>query len=342
MIIDYIKNVFICLLAIGLLVACSKDDDSAEEVRGNGVIYGKIIDEDNNDPIQGVSVTIYPGGKTTITGANGQYEFTGLSNGGYIVQVSKKGYLSKVESLSVTSSDISNQADAALRAGNSCLNIMLGELDFGDNNSSKAFVISNVGNKAISWHLYSDYHSFLSFDMTEGTLDPSESVAVNVNLLRMGTSAELNSFPIYIYAEGEEMGAIATVNRHKGGLFDSLLVGTWTMQEHQFWQTDMNDFTYNRIVSENGGFITINNDFSFERYERQFINNGIDNVDNMFSYNFESGEYSYDEANAVVQFGEYGNIYRINKLTQEYLELETPQFKNQKEGELIIYKRWKE
>lgn len=338
---NVLKGMALLLVVITLLAACSNDSELDVREQGNGIVFGRIVDENTNNPIQGSSVTIYPGGRTMVTGNNGQYEFVGLSNGCYIVQISKKGYLSQVETVSIDPSNISIQSDVTLCEGDACLSVMLGELDFGDNHSSKTFVVSNKGNKTITWNLYSDYHSFLSFDITEGMLAPNECVAVNVNILRMGTSAELNSFPIYIYAEGEELGAIATVNRTKDGTFNSLLIGTWSLEEKEFWQYDANDYTYNVYNSANAVYITFNEDFSYTSYERQFINNGIENVDNMFSYKYNEKQFSYDQANNMIQIGEYGQIYKINNLTNEYLELETPQFREQEGGERLLFKRWK-
>lgn len=334
-------NILLFFFFATFIMACSGSNEMEEVITGNGIIYGRIVDEDTTDPIQGASITIYPGGKTTVTGNNGQYEFTALTDGSYIIQISKKGYLSKAEFTSASVANLNTQVDVTLSKGEACLNIMLGELDFGDNSSSKAFIISNNGNKSIAWSLYSDYHKFLSFDKTSGNLQPNENIAINVSILRMGTSAEVKFFPIYIYAEGEELGAIATVNRIKGGLSNSLLIGTWTLINQEFWQENANDITYNTINTENVGYFTINNNFTFERYEKMYVNNGLEKLDNMLNYYYENGEFSYDQANGMIQLGEYGDIYQINNLTKDYLELETPQFQNQKEGVIVLYKRCK-
>lgn len=337
----FIKYIFTCVAAGLMLVACSDDSDEQQDnVRGVGVVYGRITDDASNEPVQGANVTIYPGGKTVVTGQDGHYEFTGLTTGGYIVQLSKNGYLSQVEAPVVTTTDVNVQADASLHSGESCLDILLGELDFGNNSSAKTFVISNKGNKTIHWNLYSDYHSFLYFDKTEGALGPTESVAVNVNLIRSGTSAELNSFPIYIQADGEELGAIATINRYAGGKLNSLLVGTWALEEQSFWQKDIDDITYNKYPLTNSGFMVFHDDYTYEDYERQFIySQNVENADNMFNYEYETGNYSYDQANGVLQLGEYGRVFHILNLNKEYLELEQIVMQGQKEATILLLKR---
>lgn len=333
------KNNIILFLIIFSLFSCS--DDSDEQVEsGKGVVYGFIVDSHSNEPIQGANVRLYPGGKSVITGQDGRYEFVGLRTGNYIVQYSKQGYLSSVGAPIVSSNNITVQYDMSLDKGESCLDLFLGELDFGNSSSAKTFVVSNKGSKTIRWHLYSDYHSYLNFDITEGELDPSESVAVNVNLLRNGTSAEITAFPIYIQTGNEKLGAIATISQYNNGSLNSLLVGTWIVKESQFWQKDIDDITYNHYDSENGAWITFNSNYSYEVYERQFIYDvNITNGDNMFHYQYYTDSYSYDMANGILQLGEYGAVYSIANLSKDYLELHEILMKDQDKGSTMILKR---
>ena len=339
----YMKNgrILIYVLLLSLFISTSCSDESEVQIEtGVGVVYGTILDSQNNEPLQGATVKIYPGGKSVVTGHDGQYEFTGLRNGGYIVQYSKQGYLSSVSSPVISSGNSKSQNDISLDTGEPCLELFLGELDFGNNLSAKTFVVSNKGNKTISWSLYSDYNSFLSFDNKGGVLAPSESVAVNVNLLRTGTSAEITSFPIYIQANGEKLGAIATVSLYNDVSLNSLIVGTWTLVQQEFWEYSLNQFTYNTYDTENGVWLTFGANYEYKIYERQFMyNQDISNQDHMFSYQHLSGKFSYDIANGIVQLGEYGTVYSINKLSKDYLELHEIPLKDKDKGSTILFKR---
>ena len=55
------------LLAIG---ACTS---SEEEIIGS--IYGKVTDSKNGKVLQGVTITLIPGGLSRTTGSDGTYEF---------------------------------------------------------------------------------------------------------------------------------------------------------------------------------------------------------------------------------------------------------------------------
>lgn len=333
------KNTLIIILNLLTLFSCSKDSEEHIEM-GKGVVYGYIIDGNSNEPIQGANVKLYPGGKSVVTGQDGRYEFAELTTGGYIVQYSKQGYLSSVSSPVIASKNSSVQNDVSLYKGESCLELFLGELDFGNSSSAKTFVISNKGTKSIQWHLYSDYHSFLSFDITEGTLEPSESVAVNVHLIRNGTSAEIKAFPIFVQSGNEKAGAIATVGLYSDGNLNSLLIGTWILKETQFWQRDIDDITYNIYDNENSVWFTFNSNYSYEFYERQFIyGSNVTNEDNMFYYQYYTGNYSYDIANGILQLGEYGSIFTIANLSKDYLELHEILMKDQETGRKMILKR---
>ncbi len=333
----------IAIIALSIVqVACSNDDvaDNAIQTAGVGVIYGTVTDSETNEPLQGANVILYPGGKSMVTGRDGNFEFAGLENGGYIVQFMKNGYLAQVESPVVSVNDTRVPADAVMDRGESCLDILLGELDFGDYSSAKAFVISNNGNKAINWSLYSDYNSYLRFDVTKGTLEPMENVAVNVSLLRGGTSMELKDFPIYIQAGAEKLAAIATVNRHHGGKLNSLLVGVWSSTYSEFWQVGIDKVVYSTEKTQNKEWLTINSDYSYSRYSRSFnYSEDVSDVGNMFHYENEIGIYSYDAANGIVQFGEYGPVFEIVKLTNEYLELSTKTMQGQNSAQRSVYKR---
>ena len=60
---------------------------------------------DGTDPIQGASVTI--GSTTKTTGSAGGCSFTGVSEGSVSVEVSKEGYTTKTETITVDSTHTS-------------------------------------------------------------------------------------------------------------------------------------------------------------------------------------------------------------------------------------------
>lgn len=322
---------YLCFIS-GFLFSCSTDDIEPEI--GQGRIYGCVIDASTNEPVAGVLITLYPGGDTFISGSDGTYEFANILAGGYILQVSKENYYSNVNSITVGESG-NTSLDVHIHKGIPCLDVLMGELNFGDISSSKVFIISNIGNDDITWNLYSDYLDMLSIDQTTGVLAPGENTAVNVSLKR-GLNMDNSSFPIYVRSGNDELGVIATINRASGGLQNSLLLGDWTMVESEAWSESNNCFIINQF-SKGQVVVRFRTDFVME----WFIHQIIPWRDEVFHYNYEFDRYFYDPANNVVSLsGAYRTaIYQILYLDSERLELETIDLKDSKERTRDCYVR---
>ena len=55
-------------------------------------IHGTVIDETTTVPVEGVLVSLSPGGLSKTTDAAGYFEFTDLESGQYTITVQKNGY----------------------------------------------------------------------------------------------------------------------------------------------------------------------------------------------------------------------------------------------------------
>ena len=76
------------LLAMGLS-SCSGND----EYNFYSTLYGTVSDSESGNPINAATIVLSPGGKTTVSGADGRYEFSDLDVMQYTVTVQKDGYL---------------------------------------------------------------------------------------------------------------------------------------------------------------------------------------------------------------------------------------------------------
>lgn len=329
------------LFVVAFSVSCSKSEQY-ETVFGDGIVYGRIVDGETGEPVSGCTVTLYPGGHSVVTGSNGQYEFRNLIDEGYLLQISKSGYYSSAEA--VTLYDGSNvQADVSLFAGYACLNVMIGELYFSRATTSKVFVVSNIGDRTIDWNLYTDYNRILSFDKESGTLAPGENVAVTVSMNRTMTNGDLTSFPVYVYAGREELGIIATINKESAGMNNSILVGDWALANQLFWSEVDEEYMYNTFALDNIIF-RFRPDFFYELHDRS-IGTGVDGDDaeNILHYNYYIGDYTYDPANGILVIDselEYDkDIYRINKLSEKVMELESIELKDEKKYKKMTFVR---
>lgn len=89
------KILFLCLMALPLLMSCSKD-----EYDSFGTLYGVVTDTNTGAPLGNVTVTLSPGGASKLTGSNGLFEFEELTPQQYTITVQKPGYQTNRKTLS--------------------------------------------------------------------------------------------------------------------------------------------------------------------------------------------------------------------------------------------------
>ena len=75
------------LCSVGL-VSCK--DELAQELTGS--IIGTVADATTGEPVPTVNVSLEPGGKSALTGSDGNYMFTDLKAGTYTLTLTKEGY----------------------------------------------------------------------------------------------------------------------------------------------------------------------------------------------------------------------------------------------------------
>ena len=124
-----IYNILVLAMFGFSVISCSDSEDDEVVVTGNCIVFGTIVDGQTNEPLQGASVTLYPSGRTVVTGASGQYEFRNITSSGYLLQVSKADYLSNTQSVTLENG-IPAQSDITLTPGSPSLKVLFGELFF--------------------------------------------------------------------------------------------------------------------------------------------------------------------------------------------------------------------
>ena len=169
------------LIGFAVVVACTKDE---EVFTGN--ILGKVTDAVTGEVLQGVTVTITPGGLSRTTGSDGYFEFRDLDPKQYEIQARKSGFNTNSKTVTVvtdrdTSGDI--QLTPVVQEGK--LELSVSSLNFGSQNSSLSFNILNKGNNSFNWNISGlDKIDWLSVSPTTGTLAAGKSNAVTVALKR--------------------------------------------------------------------------------------------------------------------------------------------------------------
>lgn len=200
-------SLLFCLIALG---ACEEDP---EVLTGN--IVGKVTDSSTGEVLQGVTVTITPGGLARTTGSDGYFEFRDLEPKQYEIQARKEGYTTNNKTVNViTGYDITGDIQLTPIAQDGKLALDVSSLNFGSQNSSLSFNIQNKGNKAFNWNISGqDKANWLSVSPTTGTLQAGKSNAVTVTLNRdriteykeaiLTINADNESLPLKITAEAE-------------------------------------------------------------------------------------------------------------------------------------------
>ena len=183
-----IRSFAFALLSV-LLTACGGSDP----VDVSGGIVGTVYDSDNN-PLQGVAMTLTPLGKTTTTGQNGTYSFNDIDAGNYRVQARKSGYQEDTKTVNVS---VGGNAtlDFHLSTSTSKLELSTDILDFGADATSLPFTIKNTGYATLQWQAsLSKDAQWLQCTPASGTTEigKTSSIVVNVNrsLLSIGTYTE--------------------------------------------------------------------------------------------------------------------------------------------------------
>ena len=186
----------IAFVLISLLMAACGGSDPVDV---SGGIVGTVYDSDNN-PLQGVSMTLTPLGKTTTTGQNGTYSFNDIDAGSYRVQARKSGYQEDTKTVNVSV------------GGNSTL-------DFGNDNTTLTLDIKNTGSAQLSWQVSEDV-SWLQCIPTSGTTQAGQTSSVIVNVDRTGLSRGNYSQTLAISSNGGS--AVVKVNMGVQGLTVSI------------------------------------------------------------------------------------------------------------------------
>ena len=87
------KSIFlICtalLLGAGVFNSCANRTEYPDI---SATIYGVVTEQGNGEPVAGANVVLSPGGRATITGTDGRFEFPNLEPRQYEITVQRAGF----------------------------------------------------------------------------------------------------------------------------------------------------------------------------------------------------------------------------------------------------------
>lgn len=91
------------------LVGCS--NNAEPELYGN--IIGQITDKESGEPIKSASVSLSPGGMSTVTSNDGLFEYISLDPEQYTLTVQMEGYMTNRKTITVIAGE-THRADIAI------------------------------------------------------------------------------------------------------------------------------------------------------------------------------------------------------------------------------------
>ena len=184
------RIIFLCIsLSLLLFWGCAK---TVVPIFGN--LHGTVVDEDTSTPMQGVTITLSPGGNSTITGANGRYEFNELESKQYSVTATQNGFQPDMKSFTV----IPGQTvigDFSLRKGVASLVTDPSYLNFGTTHSQLAFDLRNIGTLATTYTITLPSGGWCEVSEQSGTLAANNGtvgVLVTINRSMLTSSKQEN------------------------------------------------------------------------------------------------------------------------------------------------------
>lgn len=175
------KKILLLIVSVVLLAACSKD-----EAVMTGVIYGKITNSVNNEPLQGVTVTVSPGGISLITGDDGSFEYQNMQPGQYKLQAQKLDFQSNYKQISVVAGQTAS-GDLRLTPVQTNVDWQISpmELAFGSNITELTFEIRNTGTAGtLNWTISGVDADWINVTPLNGTTAVGMSSTVKVTVDR--------------------------------------------------------------------------------------------------------------------------------------------------------------
>jgi hypothetical protein len=139
-------------LIIALALLCNTCAKDAIDVFGS--ITGVVKDAQQQQPIEGVIVSLNPGGITRLTGKDGAYSFIDLEAKQYSLTYSKNEYLT-VSRTTAVQAGMNNVLDVTLEKEKlvPVLAVSTKALDFGPEKTTLSLEISNTGKAALNWKI---------------------------------------------------------------------------------------------------------------------------------------------------------------------------------------------
>ena len=193
-------------LFFGILLICGIYQACVPDVELPGSIYGVVADKATGEPIKSAGVELSPGGLKTITGSEGQFEFTELAPGKYTLLITKTGYIDGVSSTIEVKAGQQAKGDVQIEKLPPALKVVddnrqeISTLDFGSaiDDVARSFNLFNDGTESLEWQITTTAEWIKSVSKTEGVLSAGATQSLIVTIDRTKLNSGENTTTAHI------------------------------------------------------------------------------------------------------------------------------------------------
>lgn len=187
----HMKKMINALLCGLLFSGCSSD--LAGESSSAGGIAGSVSDRTTGEPVATVNVTLSPGGRSTVTGSDGNFTFADLEPGEYTFDIRKEGYTPAADRVAVEAGRMT-AAHLLIERIPSKITTDRDLLDYGDSYSvnSLSFNIVNSSYEDLEWEISHSCAWIAEVKPSAGTLAYGKTGTIVVVIDRELLAAGLN------------------------------------------------------------------------------------------------------------------------------------------------------
>ena len=193
-------------LLLGILLICGIYQACVPDVELPGSIYGVVADKATGEPIKSAGVELSPGGLKTITGSEGQFEFTELDPGKYTLLITKTGYLDGVSSTIEVKAGQQAKGDVQIEKLPPALKVVddnrqeISTLNFGSAEAdvARSFSLFNDGTESLEWQITTTAEWIKSVSKIEGVLSAGATQSLIVTIDRVKLSSGENTTTVHI------------------------------------------------------------------------------------------------------------------------------------------------
>ena len=198
------KSVYlICTLCLFTTIwqACETEKETIP-----GSVYGVVADKATGEPIKSAGVELSPSGLKTITGSEGQFEFTKLDPGKYTLFVTKTGYLNGVSNTIEVKPGQQAKGDVQIEKLPPALKVVddnrqeISTLDFGsaEDDVARSFSLFNDGTELLKWQITTTADWIKDVSQTKGEIAAGKTQSLIITIDRTLLNSGENKTTVHI------------------------------------------------------------------------------------------------------------------------------------------------